>query len=455
MTKDKAYTVISSQSRTSSELSVIDRKTKKLRQIVPKYPNSRYFIEHNRGYFYLVTNDQAPDFKMVRVPEGGSLRQQEEFIPCEEGLCIDEVDMFREHIVIYCRDQGVPSIRVYDIKKGSFHKVELPGEVFSIEPGINMDYYSKEVRVIYSSPLVYEMTLAYNMDSKTLHKVNERKLQGAPLYPERFVVKRVNAVTHDGLELPITLFHRSDLKKDRKNKMLLTGYGAYGTRADHKFRYSQLTAVEDGWVVATPHVRGEGEKGVEWHKAATKHLKHNSFADFISAASFLVKEGYSQPKYIGGYGTSAGGLLLAQAVNLKPNLFNAVVLEVPFVDPLSVMQDENSPLTIPDRDEWGDPLADQQIFDEMRGYSPYDNLSINKYPKMLITAATNDQRVPLWSVLKYVKRLRERKLPDDFCICENNIAVDIQETGHFGEGSLESEAVVWAFLNTFIKTPVF
>jgi oligopeptidase B len=214
--------------------------------------------------------------------------------------------------------------------------------------------------------------------------------------------------------------------------------------------------VEQGWVIATSHPRGEGERGAKWHQAGTFKNKQNSIQDFLSCAQYLIKEGYTKPDYMAAHGSSAGGLMVGQAVNLMPELFKSIVLEVPFVDPVSVMLDESLPLTIPEREEWGDPIRvfyiqDEEIYEYMRGYSPYENVWNAKYPAFLITLGLKDARVPYWTILKYVKRLRERGMKHHKTeLCQDNIAVDVQDSGHFGNNTLENEAFLWGYLNTVI-----
>ncbi|CAG9310989.1 cft-1 [Blepharisma stoltei] len=457
-TKDKKYTIISSQSRSSSEMHVIDRKTNKTQIVASKEPNTRYFVEHNKDYFYLVTNKDVPDFKIIRFPSKTSQKHAQTVVGFEDGLCIDEVDMFENHLVVYCREKTIPKIRVYDLRTMEHKKIEFTKnkeEIYSIQPGVNMDFYSKELRFTYSSRLTYEISYGYDLNTNTLYPVHEKTFSGVPYYANKFECKRLEVPSHDGLLIPLTLFYRSGLEKNRNNRLLMTGYGAYGTRSDHSFKYSQLAAVEEGWIIADAHVRGEGEKGVQWHQAAVKERKQNSFLDFISTASFLIAQGYTRPRLMAAYGTSAGGLLVAAVMNMRPELFKAVVLDVPFVDPLSNMLNEESILTIPDRDEWGDPISDVNIYNEIRSYSPYENLSIARYPPLYITAGLNDSRVDYVSILKYVARMRQRKYLDskEGLICSQNIALDVQKTGHFGDGSLESEAKMWAFLNKIIPSP--
>lgn len=355
-TKDKRYTLLYSSSRVASEITVIDRETLKKVKVAHKRLETRYFLEHNRGYFYLITNHNSPEFKLVRFPVGSPLSEYETVL--EGDMCIDEVDMYSHNFVIYCRVKGVPTVKIYEITTGKMKTLDLgrKDKVFTLTPGSNLDYNGKEFTVIYSSPTVYEDTLVYNFESGQVKTKNTKKIIGAPLRLNDFITSRVEAASKDGTLIPMTLFHHKDLKKDRKNRVLIKGYGAYGQKHDHSFRFSELTAVEEGWIIANAHVRGDGEYGMSWHKAATKAKKYLSFEDMLACVNLLFQEGYTQPKYLAGYGASAGGLLMATVLNLKPLLFAAMILEVPFVDPLSEMLNTDLPLSITDRDEWGDPL---------------------------------------------------------------------------------------------------
>ena len=290
------------------------------------------------------------------MPIGNSVAQAE--VVLQGDMCIDEVDMYSHHFVIYCRVKGVPAVKIYDFATGKIKDLLLgrKDKAFSLLPGSNLDYNAKEFTMIYSSPAVFEDTLVYNFETSQLKTTNSKKIIGAPIRVNDFVTNRVEAASHDGVLVPMTLFHHKDLKKDRRNRVLLKGYGAYGQKHDHSFKFSEITAAEEGWVIANAHVRGDGEYGMTWHRAGTKENKRNSFEDLQSCMGYLVKEGYTQPRFLAGYGASAGGLLMATVMNLSPHAFAAMVLEVPFIDPLSEMLNEDLPLSVTDRDEWGDPL---------------------------------------------------------------------------------------------------
>jgi oligopeptidase B len=360
-TKDKKYTIMYSMSRVSSEVTVMDRLSGIMWKVIAKRPNTRYFLEHNRGFFYVITNHNSPEFRLVKFAAKSNVSQGEMVL--QGDFLIDEVDMYEYHIIIYCRQKGIPVVKVYDLTTGQCEDLVLPYKdaAFSIQPGSNLDYLAKQFTVIYSSPTVYEDTLTYNFESKELKVTNRKRIIGAPLRLSNLSTTRIEAPSHDGLLIPMTLFHHKSLQKDRKNRVLLKGYGAYGQKSDHSFKYSEILAAEAGWIIANAHVRGEGEYGMSWHRAGTKENKANSFLDLISCAGCLIQAGFTTQALLAGYGTSAGGLLMAQAMNMQPGLFAAMVLEVPFVDPLSEMMNEELPLSVTDRDEWGDPLAVRSI----------------------------------------------------------------------------------------------
>jgi len=237
----------------------------------------------------------------------------------------------------------------------------------------------------------------------------------------------------DGEDIPLTVFHKKNMKFDRKNKVLLVGYGAYGLNLETGFDAVFLTAVEQGWVIAYAHIRGGHEKGREWHEKGKLLNKPMVIEDFRACAYFLIQTGYTHPNYLAAYGQSSGGAVVAQAINLEPNLFRAAIISHPFVDILSTLLDKSLPLTIPDYQEYGNPYEKETYF-TMMSYSPYENISVQEYPAMMISLSLEDPRVPSWGTLKYIEKLRNKakeptRLPNFY---EKNIVVNIEDSGHFG-----------------------
>jgi len=270
------------------------------------------------------------------------------------------------------------------------------------------------------------------MKSNKLHSLYDSKIKG--LDKNKFVVENTFAPGKDGEKIPLTLLYKKNLKPDRKNKTLLIGYGAYGLNLELSFDHVFLSAAERGWVIAYAHLRGGSEKGKEWHEMGKLENKNFVIEDYLACAYELIQRGLTHPNYLAGYGQSAGGGVVAQAINLRPDLFRAAILSHPFVDILSTLMDDSLPLTIPDYQEYGNPLFDEKIYSSMLSYSPYENISHQEYPAILITMSLDDPRIPSWSVLKYIQKLRTKskeptRIPN---FIEKNICVKIEKSGHFG-----------------------
>lgn len=269
-----------------------------------------------------------------------------------------------------------------------------------ITPWINQNYNQKNLRFTFSNPLVFEKLYEYSHESKRVELLHETKLRGPEIIENKFVTKLVEVPAHDGEEIPMTLIHRSDLKLDRWNKCLLHGYGAYGLNMDMGFNIANFTAAEKGWVIAMAHVRGGGEKGAKWHYHGKLLNKTNSFLDFNSCSEYLIAKGYTHPNLLAARGESAGGMLVAHAINLKPELYRAAILKVPFLDVVNTLEDKTLPLTITDYLEFGNPFESEDYYKIIHSYSPYENIKRIEYPAMYIDISLDDPRVPSWGSLK-------------------------------------------------------
>jgi len=354
------------------------------------------------------------------------------------------------------RSNGLPQVRVYDLeKKGSLDLVTLPEEVCAIHPGGNGDFYAKQFRLAYSSPISPERICNVDLPSRQIKLIKAKSFKNFD--PTRFVCNRVMVKSHDGTSIPLTLVHKKDLKLTSTNPTMLLGYGAYGQPLEADFRVHHLPLLKRGWVIALAHVRGGGELGREWYRQGSRMEKCNTFYDFTSCAQYLVDKSYTSPSKLVARGTSAGGLLVGAALSLRPDLFRAVIMRVPFLNPIAAMTNESLPLTIHEYDEWGNPNADDEVYKYIKSYDPYMNLSpshpeeiasgsrrrFNQYPSLLITTSTLDKRVPFWSPTKYVAKLRalqraeaQAGTEDGNNVGQENIVLlKIDETtGHGGEG---------------------
>jgi oligopeptidase B len=265
----------------------------------------------------------------------------------------------------------------------------------------------------------------YDMEAKTRVLVKRQPVLGG-YDPANYVTERLEATAADGVKVPVSLVYRKGLKKDGAAPAMLYAYGSYGAPSEPGFASDRLSLVDRGFVYAIAHIRGGGDLGKTWHDDGKLQKKRNTFTDFIAAAELLVKEKFTSPKRLGIMGGSAGGLLMGAVVNMRPDLFGAVIAKVPFVDVISTMMDASLPLTVGEYEEWGNP-ADAEAYRYMRSYSPYDNVERQSFPAMLVTAGLNDPRVSYWEPAKWVAKLRTMKKDSNILLLKTNMGA-----GHFG-----------------------
>ena len=302
-----------------------------------------------------------------------------------------------DHLAVYIKNLCSSEILIYNLSSGQIESIKMDG---TITPWINQNYDQKTLRFSFTSPLVYERLYEYNFELKRLDLINDSKLKGPEIVTNRFITKEVSVRSSDDEEIPMTLIHKSNLKLNQSNKWLLHGYGAYGLSMNLGFNIANLTAAERGWIIALAHVRGGGEKGPKWHEAGKLLNKHNSFIDFISWAEYLVENNYTQQRLLAAKGESAGGMLVAQVLNMRPKLFKASILKVPFLDVINTLEDSSLSLTITDYLEFGDPFKSEEFYNYISSYSPYENLKNIEYPRIYIDISLDDPRVPSWGSLK-------------------------------------------------------
>ena len=444
--KDGKYLFISTSSKEISEIYAVKRgeptiDSNKLMKLISREKKCRANAVHAEDSFFLLTDlGGVFDYKIMSLKDkdaqASNFSFSDYYIP-KPGETLKEIDLFKNHMVLYLEQEGLSLITVIELKTKASFNIDLQEPLAVISPGLNENYDSESFRFHVDSPFVYNQIYEYNIPTRSIRVLEGFKMDGPPINKNNFVMKRLSAPSKDGEEIPVTIIHKKTLRKDRKNKLLLHGYGAYGLPMEIGFNIVYLSALENDWIIAYAHVRGGNEKGWTWHKSAMKERKMNSFFDFISCAEFLVAEGYTHPSMMCAYGASAGGLLVGTVINLRPNLFKAVVLSVPFLDVLSCLCDKDLPLSVADYEEFGNPLTNQRIFDLIRSYSPYENIGNHEYPFIYISMGEEDFRIPNWSVLKYVKRFRERSKKSKVVeeICEGNILVNPVSGGHHGENS--------------------
>ncbi len=368
-------------------------------------------------------------------------------LPHRADTRLDDVDAFAGFLVVSERAEAVERLRVLALDDAGDvaddHVVAMPDAVYSAWLGGNPEYDTSSVRYQYTS--LVTPTSAYDYDPAT-RTATLVKRQPVPGYePEQYESRRAWATATDGTRVPISIVYRRDLRSEAPSPMLLYGYGSYEVSIDPTFSASRVSLLDRGVVFAIAHVRGGGELGRRWYDDGKLLHKRNTFTDFIACADFLVAEGWTSPELLAARGGSAGGLLMGAVANLRPDLFHAIVAEVPFVDCLTTILDESLPLTITEWEEWGDPVHDPAVYDLMKSYSPYDNVEAKDYPAMLVTGGLNDPRVQYWEPAKWVAKLRTTKTDDHLIVLKMEMGA-----GHSGPSgrydAWRDEAFVLAFL---------
>jgi len=439
------WVVVSSQSAVTGEVHLLDAHdpTGPLRRVVERRQDVEVSIEAHRDRLFLLTNaDGAEDFALFSVDPHDPDAEWQTVIPHERGVRLDACDAFESHLVVQLRREGTTGLRVIDLSDGTTRDIALPETVGTVSPGANPEFATTTYRFAYQSlvtpPSVFDEDLATG--TRTLRKQLE-VLGGYD--PTEYVSRRVWVDADDGSRIPVSIVHRADTPLEGTAPCLLYGYGAYEISVDPWFSIPRLSLLDRGWVYAIAHVRGGGEMGRHWYLEGKFSAKPNTFSDFVASARHLVAEGYAAPGRIVIRGGSAGGLLVGAAVNLAPELFAAVIAEVPFVDPLNTLLDPTLPLTVTEWEEWGDPLDDAEAARVIGSYSPYENIRAVAYPAMLATAGVHDPRVSVHEPVKWVQRLRATTTGDA------PILLKVETSGHGGPtgryDAWRDEAFVLAF----------
>jgi oligopeptidase B len=413
-TRSGRFVLIDSSSKMTSEVRFIptDAPESAPRVVAPREHGHEYSVEHHwneeRGdRFLIVTNatGAAPNFKLVTAPAVDPERQYwADLVPHRDDVRLDAISAFAEHIVLSERSNGLERLRVMSMEDGDTHEVEFPDPVFTAGVGPNEEYETATLRYRYTSLVAPVTDLDYDMQTRDATIVKRQPVLGS-YDPDDFTSARSWATAADGTRIPISLVHRRDVALDGTAPALLYGYGSYEASTDPAFRASRLSLLERGFVFAIAHVRGGGELGRAWYEHGRLQHKINTFTDFIACGEHLVAEGYTSPERLVARGGSAGGLLVGAVANMRPDLFGAIVAEVPFVDVVTTMLDASLPLTVTEWEEWGDP-REPEAYASMKAYSPYDNVAPLPYPAMFVTSGLNDPRVQYWEPAKWVAKLR-------------------------------------------------
>lgn len=386
----------------------------------------RYSVDHNAEYFYMYTNDEAKNFRIVRAPIENFNEQSmwDIYIPENKEKYLSSFDITKDYLLLNYNFKGLPEAKIKNLKSEIEKTVAFPDSAYTASI-YSTNFIENDVRITYSSFARPATVYSYDFDADKLSILKNQEIPSG-FDPELYQVERI-FVKSDEVEVPVSLFYKkSEFKKDGTNPLYLYGYGSYGISIPPSFKSTAVSLVDRGFVYAVAHIRGGDDLGHDWYEAAKFLTKKRSFTDFINVADELIKQKYSSRGNIVAVGGSAGGLLVGNVVNERPELFKSIIMHVPFVDVLNTMLDENLPLTPGEYKEWGDP-KEKEYFEYMKSYSPYDNIKPQAYPAMLITAGLSDPRVGYWEAAKWVARLREVKTDDNIIIFKTNM-----EFGHQG-----------------------
>jgi oligopeptidase B len=427
-TRSQEYIFLVSGSHTTSEARYIPAKdaTAEWKVLEPRKQGLEYYPDQNGDSFYLRVNDTGRNFRLVRAPvtNPGSANWKEVMAQSPDVM-LDETDFFKNFVVLYQRENGLPQIRVTDLRNGQSQKITFPEPAYAAYSYVNRVYDTTELRYGYQSPITPASVFAYDMEKGTSTLLKQKEVPGYDR--TKYQVEQIYAPAADGAKVPVSVLYLKGTKLDGKEALYLYGYGSYGVSIDMFFNPNIMSMVDRGVVTAVAHIRGGGEMGKAWHDAGRMMNKKTTFTDFISSAEYLTTHGYGSKDRLVIEGRSAGGLLMGAVLNMRPDLFHAALVGVPFVDVMNTMLDETLPLTVGEFEEWGNP-KEKAAFDYMITYSPYDNVAAKNYPDMLVKTSFNDSQVMYWEPAKYVAKMRAMRTDHNTLILKTNLS----PAGHGG-----------------------
>jgi oligopeptidase B len=447
--KDQKVLFINATSFTSSDTRYLmaDQVGGRWRVLLPRAADVVYSVEHHGGDFLIRTNENAINFKLVRAPSSNPGRDNWiEVVPARDSILLEDLDVFRGHAALYERGNAVSRIRVLEFATGKTHQVDFPEEISTFQRADNPEYDTDIVRFTYSSPVTPPTVYDYDMKRRT--RALKKRTEVPNYRPALYTTERTWAPAADGARVPVSLLYRKPLVRDGNRPMLLYAYGSYGYSTDPAFTSSIFSLVDRGFIYAIAHIRGGQEMGRGWYDDGKMLRKKNTFTDFIAAAEHLVQRGYTRSDRLAIRGGSAGGLLMGAVTTMRPDLFRAVVADVPFVDVINTMLDASIPLTTQEWQQWGNP-ADPTHYAYMKSYSPYDNVTAKNYPSMLVTAGLNDPRVGYWEPAKWVAKLRATKTDKNTLLLKTHMGA-----GHGGSSGRYDYLKELAFRYAFVLDQV-
>jgi oligopeptidase B len=446
-TRDKAYLILAIESTDTTEIRYLraDQPQGSFAVLLPREKKHRYYLDHREGLFYIRTNKLGRDFAVVTAPVSDPAPENwKVFIPHQEGVRIEDIDLFRDFAVSVEKTQALNRLRVHNFETGTWTEIAFPEPVYSAFPAGTPDYNAREYRYSYQSLVTPSSVFDYDPRAGKSTLLKQQEVLGG-YDPAQYASERLWATARDGVGIPISIVYKKGFSRDGRAPLMLYGYGAYGLGSPPAFSSQRISLLDRGMAFAIAHVRGGDELGEQWREDGMLMKKMNTFFDFIDCAEFLIREKWTSKDGLVIEGRSAGGLLMGAVVNLRPDLFHAVHAAVPFMDVINSMMDASLPLTVGEYLEWGDP-GEKPAYDYMKAYSPYDNLKKRAYPAMLVTSSLNDSQVMYWEPAKYVARLRTVKTDDNQLL----LKIKMDPAGHGGASGrydrLKDQAFEYAWL---------
>jgi oligopeptidase B len=427
-TKSDKFLVIWSGSTLTNDYQILDANTPmgKFKNFTPRERGLEYSIDHYKDKFYVVTNLDAKNFKLMETPDSKTEKSNwKEKIAHRQDTLLSGIELFKNYMVLSERAKASTLMRVIDQTTGAKHYLDFGEPAYTVFPSINEEFDTDLLRYGYTSLTTPSSTYDYNMKTKERVLLKQQEVVGG-YNPENYVTERIWAPADDGTEIPMSIVYKKGIEKNGENPTLIYGYGSYGSSTDPTFSIPRLSLLDRGFVYAIAHIRGGQEMGRQWYDDGKMFKKMNTFTDFVDCSEFLISEKYTNPNKLFAMGGSAGGLLMGAVVNIAPQLYKGVVAKVPFVDVITTMLDEDIPLTTGEFDEWGNP-KNPESYMYMLKYSPYDQVKPQNYPNMLVTTGLHDSQVQYWEPAKWVAKLREMKTDNNKLLLRTNM-----ETGHGG-----------------------
>ncbi|MBF2708504.1 S9 family peptidase [Flavobacterium soyangense] len=428
--KSRKYLAIESGSTLTTEYRILeaDNPDGKFRIFQKRVRGLEYSINHYGDSFYIMTNaDKATNFKLMKTLETTTSKENwTEVIPHRDDVLLEDIEIFKDFLVLEERFNGLNRIRIMPWNGEGEYYLPFESETYTAYTGTNVDFDTDILRYSYQSMTTPSSVIDFNMKTKTKEIKKEQQVLGGKFDKNNYTEERIWATAKDGTKIPISMVYRKGLKKDGKNPLLLYAYGSYGHSMDATFSSTRLTLLDRGFIFAIAHIRGGEDLGRQWYEDGKLLKKKNTFTDFIDCSKFVIEKKYTSPEHLYAEGGSAGGLLMGAIVNLAPELYHGIIVQVPFVDVITTMLDDTIPLTTGEYDEWGNPNV-KKYYHYMASYSPYDNVKKQSYPNMYVSTGLHDSQVQYWEPAKWVAKLRSMKTDNSLLFLDTNM-----EAGHGG-----------------------